>query len=91
MTATSKTPGEPLGPDPLTRKYFGDVKYFSGVRTGIVQGVGRRDPEHAILMREPLQRVTRSMYPIVDVVYDDNRAAQTSLVGQESPHHDQGR
>jgi uncharacterized protein (DUF2236 family) len=33
--------------------------------------------EHSILLREPLQRVARSVYPIMGVVYDGNRAART--------------
>ncbi len=33
--------------------------------------------EHSILHREPLQRVARSVYPIMGVVYDGERARQT--------------
>ena len=38
-------------------------------------GAGVED--HSILLREPLQRVARSVYPIMGVVYDGERAAQT--------------
>jgi uncharacterized protein (DUF2236 family) len=33
--------------------------------------------EHSILLREPLQRVARSVYPIMGVVYDGDWAART--------------
>ena len=37
-------------------------------------GAGVED--HSILLREPLQRVARSVYPIMGVVYDGDRAAR---------------
>jgi uncharacterized protein (DUF2236 family) len=73
---------EPLGPESLTWKYFGDLRTgMLGVWIGALQNMypelGAGVEEHSILLREPLQRVTRSVYPIMGVVYDGERAAQT--------------
>jgi uncharacterized protein (DUF2236 family) len=73
---------DPLGPDSLTWKYFGDLRTgMMGVWIGALQNMypelGAGVEEHSILLREPLQRVTRSVYPIMGVVYDGDRAAQT--------------
>ena len=72
----------PLGPDSLTWKYFGDLRTgMMGVWIGAIQNMypelGAGVEEHSILLREPLQRVARSVYPIMGVVYDGDRAAQT--------------
>lgn len=80
MSATP--PAEPLGPDSLTWKYFGDLRTgMLGVWIGALQNMypelGAGVEEHSILLREPLQRVARSVYPIMGVVYDGDRAAQT--------------
>lgn len=52
-----------------------------GVWIGAIQNMypelGAAVEEHSILLREPLQRVARSVYPIMGVVYDGDRAAQT--------------
>jgi uncharacterized protein (DUF2236 family) len=82
MTATSRTSADPLGPDSLTWKYFGDLRTgMMGVWIGAIQNMypelGAGVEEHSILLREPLQRVARSVYPIMGVVYDGDRAAQT--------------
>jgi uncharacterized protein (DUF2236 family) len=73
---------DPLGPDSLTWKYFGDLRTgMMGVWIGAIQNMypelGAAVEEHSILLREPLQRVARSMYPILGVVYDGDRASQT--------------
>ena len=73
---------QPLGPDSLTWKYFGDLRTgMLGVWIGALQNMypelGAGVEEHSILLREPLQRVTRSVYPIMGVVYDGDRAALT--------------
>ncbi|MCG7593401.1 oxygenase MpaB family protein [Mycobacterium sp. PSTR-4-N] len=73
---------DPLGPDSLTWKYFGDVRTgMLGVWIGAIQNMypalGAGVEDHSILLREPLQRVARSVYPIMGVVYDGDRAAQT--------------
>ena len=66
-----------------------------GVWIGALQNMypelGAGVEEHSILLREPLQRVARSVYPIMGVVYDGDRAAQTGAADQGLPHHDQGR
>jgi uncharacterized protein (DUF2236 family) len=52
-----------------------------GVWIGAIQNMypelGAGVEEHSIVLREPLQRVARSVYPIMGVVYDGDRAAQT--------------
>ncbi|BBZ44389.1 hypothetical protein MPRM_16700 [Mycobacterium parmense] len=52
-----------------------------GVWIGAIQNMypdlGAGVEQHSILLREPLQRVARSVYPIMGVVYDGERAAQT--------------
>ncbi|EUA66163.1 hypothetical protein I553_6720 [Mycobacterium xenopi 4042] len=73
----------PLGPDSLTWKYFGDLRTgMMGVWIGAIQNMypelGAGVEEHSILLREPLQRVARSVYPIMGVVYDGDRAAHTA-------------
>ncbi|CFR59741.1 Uncharacterized protein conserved in bacteria [Mycobacterium tuberculosis] len=82
MTVASRTSADPLGPDSLTWKYFGDLRTgMMGVWIGAIQNMypelGAGVEEHSILLREPLQRVARSAYPIMGVVYDGDRAAQT--------------
>jgi uncharacterized protein (DUF2236 family) len=76
------TETEPLGADSLTWKYFGDLRTgMLGVWIGALQNMypqlGAGVEDHSILLREPLQRVTRSVYPIMGVVYDGERAAAT--------------
>ena len=82
MTATATTSADPLGPDSLTWKYFGDLRTgMMGVWIGAIQNMypelGAGVEEHSILLREPLQRVARSVYPIMGVVYDGDRASET--------------
>ena len=52
-----------------------------GVWIGAIQNMypelGAGVEDHSILLREPLQRVARSVYPIMGVVYDGERAAAT--------------
>lgn len=72
----------PLGPESLTWKYFGDLRTgLLGVWIGSLQNMypelGAGVEDHSILLREPLQRVARSVYPIMGVVYDGERARQT--------------
>lgn len=75
-------PASPLGPDSLTWKYFGDLRTgMLGVWIGAIQNMypelGAGVEDHSILMREPLQRVARSVFPIMGVVYDGDRAPDT--------------
>lgn len=81
-TTPATKPAEPLGPDSLTWKYFGDLRTgILGVWIGAIQNMypelGAGVEDHSILLREPLQRVARSVYPIMGVVYDGDRAADT--------------
>ncbi|MGV0635754.1 oxygenase MpaB family protein [Mycolicibacillus trivialis] len=83
MTTTSTGAGvQPLGPDSLTWKYFGDVRSgLMGMWIGTIEnmypGLGAGVEDHSSLWREPLQRVFRSVYPIMGVVYDGERSRQT--------------
>ena len=84
-------PPNPLGPDSLTWKYFGDLRTgMMGVWIGAIQNMypelGAGVEEHSILLREPLQRVARSVYPIMGVVYDGNRAARTGAQIKQYHH-----
>lgn len=81
-TTPATPPPAPLGPDSLTWKYFGDLRTgLLGVWIGAIQNMypelGAGVEDHSILLREPLQRVARSVYPIMGVVYDGDRAADT--------------
>ena len=94
MTARSTTTADPLGPDSLTWKYFGDLRTgMLGVWIGAIQtmypelGAGVED--HSILLREPIQRVARSVFPIMGVVYDGDRAADTGA--QIRQYHERSR
>ena len=82
MTPRTTPAAEPLGPESLTWKYFGDLRTgILGVWIGAIQNMypelGAGVEDHSILLREPLQRVARSVYPIMGVVYDGDRAADT--------------
>src|ERR1700735_5707189 len=86
---TPETSADPLGPDSLTWKYFGELRTgMMGVGSGAIKimsperGAGAED--HSFLLREPLQRVARSVYPIMGVGYDGDRAGQT---GEQSKRH----
>jgi uncharacterized protein (DUF2236 family) len=73
---------QPLGPDSLTWKYFGDLRTgLLGVWIGAIQNMypelGAGVTDHSIVLQEPLQRVARSVYPIMGVVYDGDRAPLT--------------
>src|SRR6516165_6030322 len=81
-TSKSTQRAEPLGPESLTWKYFGDLRtWMMGVWIGALQNMypklGAGVEQHSILLREPLQRVTRSVFPIMGVVYDGERASAT--------------
>jgi len=75
-------PPEPLGPDSLTWKYFGDWRgMLQGPWAGSMQNMhpqlGAAVEEHSTFTREPWQRVLRSLYPIGGVVFDGDRAPMT--------------
>ena len=75
-------PPEPLGPDSLTWKYFGDWRgMLQGPWAGSMQNMhpqlGAAVEEHSTFPREPWPRVLRSLYPIGGVVFDGDRAPIT--------------
>lgn len=73
---------KPLGPDSLTWKYFGDLRTallgtFVTAMQNMLPALGTAVEERSTVFDEPLQRVARSMYPIMGVVYDGERASAT--------------
>lgn len=74
---------EPLGPDSLTWKYFGDWRgLLQGLWAGSMQNMhpelGAGVEEHSRFFEERFQRLFRSLYPIGGVVFDGPRAAETA-------------
>lgn len=74
---------EPLGPDSLTWKYFGDwrgvlLAPWAGAMQNMHPGLGAGVEEHSRFFEERWQRLFRSLYPIGGVVYDGPRAAETA-------------
>ena len=77
-----EAPPQPLGPDSLTWKYFGDWRgMLQGPWAGSMQNMhpqlGAAVEEHSTFRREPWPRVLRSLYPIGGVVFDGDRAPTT--------------
>ncbi|WP_158885786.1 oxygenase MpaB family protein [Amycolatopsis anabasis] len=75
---------EPLGPDSLTWKYFGDwrgllIALWAGSMQNMHPELGAGVEEHSQFFKERWQRLFRSLYPIGGVVYDGPRAHQTAL------------
>lgn len=75
---------EPLGPDSLTWKYFGDwrgllVALWAGSMQNMHPGLGAGVEQHSLFFAERWQRLFRSLYPIGGVVYDGPRAHETAL------------
>ncbi|MEV7095136.1 oxygenase MpaB family protein [Amycolatopsis sp. NPDC051045] len=80
---TRETP-EPLGPDSLTWKYFGDwrgllIGLWAGSMQNMHPGLGAGVEQHSRFFEERWQRLFRSLYPIGGVVYDGPRAHRTAL------------
>ncbi|MBB4683346.1 oxygenase MpaB family protein [Amycolatopsis jiangsuensis] len=80
---TGETP-EPLGPDSLTWKYFGDwrgllIALWAGSMQNMHPGLGAGVEQHSRFFAERWQRLFRSLYPIGGVVYDGPGAAHTAL------------
>lgn len=76
------TPVQPLGPDSLTWKYFGDWRgMLQGPWAGSMQNMhpqlGAAVEEHSTFFRERWPRLMRSLYPIGGVVFDGDRAPMT--------------
>ncbi|OZM72427.1 hypothetical protein CFN78_15735 [Amycolatopsis antarctica] len=85
MTEDARTAGpEPLGPDSLTWKYFGDwrgllIALWAGSMQNMHPELGAGVEEHSGFFRERWQRLFRSLYPIGGVVYDGPLAHETAL------------
>jgi uncharacterized protein (DUF2236 family) len=82
---------EPLGPDSLTWKYFGDwrgllIGLWAGSMQNMHPGLGAGVEQHSQFFAERWQRLFRSLYPIGGVVYDGPRAHETAL--QVRGYHD---
>ena len=77
-------PPEPLGPDSLTWKYFGDwrgllIGLWAGSMQNMHPGLGAGVEQHSQFFNERWERLFRSLYPIGGVIYDGPRAHQTAL------------
>jgi uncharacterized protein (DUF2236 family) len=75
---------EPLGPDSLTWKYFGDwrgllIGLWAGSMQNMHPGLGAGVEQHSKFFEERWQRLFRSLYPIGGVVFDGPRAHRTAL------------
>lgn len=73
----------PLGPDSLTWKYFGDTRTFllalwAGSMQNMHPGLAAGVEEHSGFFDERWERLFRSVFPILGVVYDGPRAEQTA-------------
>lgn len=82
MSSTTAGP-LPLGPDSLTWKYFGDSRtsllaLWAGSMQNMHPGLGAGVEEHSAFFDERWERLFRSVYPILGVVYDGPRAAETA-------------
>ncbi|HKS49056.1 MAG TPA: oxygenase MpaB family protein [Amycolatopsis sp.] len=74
---------QPLGPDSLTWKYFGDwrglsLALWAGSMQNMHPRLGLAVEQHSRFFAERWQRLFRSLYPIGGVVYDGARAAETA-------------
>jgi uncharacterized protein (DUF2236 family) len=72
-----------LGPESLTWRYFGDLRtsllgMWVVAMQNMYPSLGAVVEKHSVVTSEPLERVARSMYPIMGVVYDQDRAEQTA-------------
>jgi len=75
-------PAQPLGPDSLTWKYFGQwTGMLQGPWAGAMQNMhpqlGAAVQQYSIFFRERMPRLYRSVYPIGGVVFDGDRAPKT--------------
>jgi uncharacterized protein (DUF2236 family) len=74
---------EPLGPDSLTWRLFGDWRgVLQGPWAGSMQNMhpklGAAVEQHSIFFTERWERLYRSLYPIGGVVFDGDRAPATA-------------
>ena len=76
-------PPQPLGPDSLLWRYFGDwrgliLALWAGSMQNMHPQLGAGVEEHSRFFDERWQRLFRSTYPIGGVIYDGDRAHQTA-------------
>ncbi|WP_199432233.1 oxygenase MpaB family protein [Qaidamihabitans albus] len=89
--AGSRAEPEPLGPDSLTWRIFGDwrgllIALWAGSMQNMHPELGAGVEEHSQFFRERWERLFRSLYPIGGVIYDGPRAHRTAL--QVRGYHD---
>ncbi|MFI0452663.1 oxygenase MpaB family protein [Actinomadura sp. 6N118] len=76
---------EPLGPDSLTWRYFGDTRMLLvGPRAAVLQNMlpalGQGVLDHSVFFSETFARLKRSAGPILNTVYGGSRSAE---IGQQ--------
>jgi uncharacterized protein (DUF2236 family) len=76
-------PACPLGPDSLTWRYFGDnrstlLALWAGSMQNMHPGLGAGVDEHSNFFDERWERLFRSVFPIIGVVYDGPQAPATA-------------
>lgn len=76
---------EPLGPDSLTWRYFGDwrgllIALWAGSMQNMHPQLGAGVEQHSQFFTERWQRLFRSLYPIGGVIYDGPRAQETARI-----------
>jgi uncharacterized protein (DUF2236 family) len=81
--ATGEEAVRPLGPDSLTWQYFGDLRVILlGLRAGLLQllhpGLGAGVEQHSVLYHAPWERLFRSVFPIMRVVYNEQEAEKVA-------------
>jgi len=84
MAAPELAEPEPLGPDSLMWKHFGDwrgvlLSLYAGSMQNMHPQLGAGVEEHSRFFEERWERLYRSLYPIGGVVYDGPRARATAL------------
>lgn len=85
------TTAEPLGPDSLTWRIFGDwrgllIALWAGSMQNMHPELGAGVEQHSKFFDERWQRLYRSLYPIGGVIYDGPRAQRTAV--QVRGYHD---
>jgi uncharacterized protein (DUF2236 family) len=73
----------PLGPDSLTWRYFGDwramaLALWAGSLQNMHPGLGAGVAQHSRFFEERWERLHRSFYPVLGVVYDGPKALDTA-------------
>jgi uncharacterized protein (DUF2236 family) len=81
-SGAAKATLQPLGPDSLTWRYFGDARgMLLVVRVGVLQAmhpaIGDALLKHSDFLENPLNRLLRSAPPILGVIYDGPEAGDT--------------